>query len=301
MRTLHLDAGREFRGGQWQALRLIEGLGRLGIGAKLLAREGGPLLDRARALQVDAEPLTPRAIWRYSRHMDLTHCHDARSHAMAAVASRAPVIVARRVAFPLRDSPVSRWKYRRAAHFIAVSAYVQRKLLEAGVPEERITVVYDGFELREGPAGPGTPWEWIVAPATADPRKGAALAREAAREAGVEIHYSGHLEEDLRKARLFVYLSYEEGLGSAVLLAMALGVPVIASNVGGLPELVIDGETGLLVENDPASVAKAIRRLLGDPALAASLAERARRMVTERCSAQRMVEETIEVYRKVLG
>ena len=60
---------------------------------------------------------------------------------------------------------------------------------------------------------------------------------------------------------LFLYITHSEGLGSAVLLAMAAGVPVIASNVGGLPEIVEHERTGLLTENTAQAIANAIRRL----------------------------------------
>ena len=59
---------------------------------------------------------------------------------------------------------------------------------------------------------------------------------------------SQHLEADLRDAAMLVYLTASEGLGSGALLAMSAGVPVIASRVGGLPEIVRHRETGLLVE-----------------------------------------------------
>ena len=56
----------------------------------------------------------------------------------------------------------------------------------------------------------------------------------------------------LHEAGFFVYITHSEGLGSGALLAMSAGVPVIASNVGGLPEAIRHGENGLLVENDRA-------------------------------------------------
>jgi glycosyltransferase involved in cell wall biosynthesis len=74
-----------------------------------------------------------------------------------------------------------------------------------------------------------------------------------------------------------------EGIPVALMEAMAAGVPVIASRLSGIPELVRDGETGLLVpERDPVALAEAMERLARDPALGARLAEEGRRAVRER-------------------
>jgi glycosyltransferase involved in cell wall biosynthesis len=92
-----------------------------------------------------------------------------------------------------------------------------------------------------------------------------------------------------------------EGLGSAVLLAMAHGVPVIASNVGGLPEIVWNGTTGLLVDNTPQAFESAIRRLDADPRLVEQMIRSARAMVEQCYTVEHMVERTLACYRKVLG
>lgn len=131
--------------------------------------------------------------------------------------------------------------------------------------------------------------------------KGTDLVRQAAALAGVEIHYSNDLERDLCDAAFFVYITRSEGLGSAALLAMSAGVPVIASNVGGLPEVVDHEATGLLTENSPREIAAAMRRLLGDPALALRLGEQARRTVEARFRVEEMARGSAEVYRKVLS
>jgi glycosyltransferase involved in cell wall biosynthesis len=68
-----------------------------------------------------------------------------------------------------------------------------------------------------------------------------------------------------------------DGLPTSVLEAMALGVPVVTTDVNGLTETVIDGETGLIVpEHDPAALSDALERILGDPALATGLSDNAR-------------------------
>jgi glycosyltransferase involved in cell wall biosynthesis len=141
----------------------------------------------------------------------------------------------------------------------------------------------------------------LVAPANAgDPRKGAPLVMEAARLAGVALNFSTDLERDLRRAAIFVYITHSEGLGSAALLAMGAGVPVVASRIGGLPEAIRHGENGLLVENDAASIAAAIRTLMDGGDLARRMGEAARRTVLEKFTVDHMVRRTMDVYSKVL-
>ena len=293
MRILHLDAGREMRGGQWQVLRLVEGLAAAGVESTLAARAGAPLDRAARAGGWRVEPLGLARAAMLARRHDLVHAHDARTHTFGAIVGGAPLVVARRVAFPAG----SRWKYGRARHYIAVSEFVKRVLIAGGVPEEKISVVYDGVPLLEDAAG-----SRVLALANLDdPQKGAPVAVEAARLAGVDLLLTSNLERDLRQAAAFVYITHAEGLGSAALLAMSAAVPVIASRVGGLPELVRDGETGLLVENDPRAVAAALAELAGHPELARRMGQAGRRAVIENFTVDHMVRRTMEVYRQVLS
>ena len=293
MRILHLDAGKEMRGGQWQALRLMEGLAAAGVESTLLARRDGPLFEaaRQRGLRVEAWGLVRTML--LARRHDLIHAHDARSHTLGAIARSGRLVVSRRVAFQVR----SPWKYRRARRYLAVSEFVKSVLVAGGVPEEDIAVVYDGVPLLEPARG-----SIIVAPANADdPCKGAPLAMEAASLAGVELKLSTDLERDLRDAAVMVYITHSEGLGSGALLAMSAGVPVVASDVGGLPEIIRHGENGLLVDNTPQSIAAAVRLLLDNPAFAQRIGEAARRTVMERFTVDHMVRGTMEVYRQVLA
>jgi len=283
------------RGGQWQLLRLIDGLRAAGHECELLARAGSPLYAEAERRGINVHAWTLLSIWKRSRAAnvmhDVTHAHDARSHTAAVTAGNTRLIVSRRVAFPVQPNPVSRWKYRRAAHYIAVSRMVQQTLVYAGVAPSRITVVYDGVPMQ-----PPSHGSEILVPESPDPRKGTALALQAVKLAGFDAHASRDLERDLARAGLFLYITQSEGLGSAVLLAMSAGVPVIASNVGGLPEIVEHESTGLLTANTPRAIAGCVQRLMQDRALAQSLGARARALVEEKFSVEQMVAGTIAVY-----
>jgi colanic acid/amylovoran biosynthesis glycosyltransferase len=88
-----------------------------------------------------------------------------------------------------------------------------------------------------------------------------------------------------------------EGMPTVLVEALARGVPVIASDLVGIPELVRHGETGLLVPPDhPAALAAAITRLVGDPELARGLADRGRALVTERCDLGRSARRLRAVF-----
>jgi len=92
-----------------------------------------------------------------------------------------------------------------------------------------------------------------------------------------------------------------EGLSGAVRESLAVGRPVVATDVGGNRELVREGETGLLVPpDDPEALAGAILRLLEDEALASRLATDGARFVRENLTVERMVETTERLYREIL-
>jgi len=287
------------RGGQWQAFYLLRALQAAGEPAALLAPAGSPLLERARANGIDARPLRIRELWPLARGFDLVHAHDARAHMLCSILKR-PLVVSRRVAFPVKTSAASRWKYRRAMRYIAVSKFVKGLLLRAGIPDETVDVVYDGVPLPPPPIYKGR--SRVVALDSADPGKGKDLIVEAAQRAGVEISFAVDFAGGfLASAALFVYITESEGLGSAALLAMAAGVPVLASNVGGLPEIVRDGVTGVLTSNSAQQIADNMGKLVHDPALLERLGRNARAGVEQEFTTEHMAAQTMRVYEKVLA
>lgn len=91
-----------------------------------------------------------------------------------------------------------------------------------------------------------------------------------------------------------------EGLGVVLIEAMELGLPVVASNVGGIPDVVVDGVSGILVpEKDPEALAGAYRRLAADPGLVKQLLEGAQKRIAECFSWDKIVERQIGVYKKI--
>ena len=123
-----------------------------------------------------------------------------------------------------------------------------------------------------------------------------------ARELGIaaRVVFTGFRSDALDLLRafdVFVMSSYLEGLGTSIMDAQALGVPVVATRTGGIPELVEDGVTGLLTPpRNPAALADAMLRFLGDEALRHACAQTAR-VRSSRYDYRTMVYKTLDAYR----
>lgn len=306
---------------------LIRRLRSAGIAAAAVRMRGDWDLAAARRV---------RAVLR-TWNADLVHAHDARAHAIALAAligrRTLPLIVTRRVPFV----PRGRLKYgRRVARFIAISGAVRDALVAGGVDESRIDLVYSGV-----PKPTVTrPRDWrvecrwprdavvcgIVGAMTAE--KGVATLAEigehlpeTSRErirlvllggqsagsqpvGGLEAFRAGFVDEihgAMAGLDVLLHPSSAEGLGTAVIDAMSLGVPPVAFRVGGLPELIEDGRCGLLVPpGDIAAFAGATDSLIRDTALRENLAAAGPGRAAE-FSVDRMVRGTQNVYASVLA
>ncbi len=92
-----------------------------------------------------------------------------------------------------------------------------------------------------------------------------------------------------------------EGLGVVLIEAMELGLPVVASNVGGIPDVVVDGESGILVpEKDPQALADAFKRLEANPTLVQQLLEGSRKRICDCFSWDGIIERQIAAYKKII-
>lgn len=223
---------------------------------------------------------------------------------------------------------------------IAVSDAVAQDLVRsAGVPRALVEVVRSGVEVhpqhtgsRVGGAASHTPVVGTAGPL--ERVKGHAYFLEAARvvlQEGYDVEFliagAGPEEEGLRHlARrvgvadhvtfatyvreyaevlealdIFVLPSLEQGLGTVMLEAMALGRPVVATGVGGVYSVVRDGQTGLLTPSrDALALANNIMALLKEPAWARELGRQGQRVVAREFSVERMVKATADLYQCVL-
>lgn len=132
---------------------------------------------------------------------------------------------------------------------------------------------------------------------------------ELTRRLGIEnrVRFTGSVEHrDTAKYLLlsdvFVRPSASEGLGSAFLEAMACGVPVVATPVGGIPDFLRDGETGLLCRpHDPESVASAVHRSLADLSLAERLSRNGRELVQQDYDWDKVAARIGDLYEELLA
>ena len=226
---------------------------------------------------------------------------------------------------------------RRAARVICITETLRRFNVECvGLPAAKLEVVHYGLDELPAPWGPnpsddvppGVPV--LLAVSRLVPQKGidvavAALPKvadavlvvlgegperaaleERARALGVadRVFFPGRAGDVvpwLRRAALFVHPARWEGFGLVLLEAMLASLPVVASRVSAIPEVVADGETGLLVEaDDPDALAAAATRLLDDGALARRLGDAGRARARAKFSVERMARQTLAVYQKAL-
>ena len=345
---VHVASGREWRGGQRQVWLLAQALGRMGVEQVVVTGSGTELARRLRSSGVPLRPVTwnagldPRVlvpiIGTLRRRPAILHAHDAHALTLAGVCAAltgAPLVVTRRVDFPLRR----RGFWGRADRVIAISHAVSDVLVRSGIDPGRISVVHSGISLDLARATTrlgirdllGLPAAARVAANVAAlvPHKdhatllGAAKQLEARypdltwviagegelrsalesriRQLGLtrRVHLMGHVpnpERLIADADVFVMSSQEEGLGTAVLEAMALGIPVASTAAGGLPEMLGNGAGLVVPPREPGALAEAVARLLDSAQLRADLVERGLAEV-RRFTDQRMADEVRSVYR----
>ncbi|MCT7990056.1 glycosyltransferase family 4 protein [Laspinema olomoucense] len=120
-------------------------------------------------------------------------------------------------------------------------------------------------------------------------------------------HFLGYIQQPRLSAvfsefDIFAFPTFGEGFGLVLLEAMAVSKPVVASNVMAIPEIVIDGQTGLLVPPDNAdALAQGLLKLIENPSLCQQFGSAGRQRLEQEFTVDRMVQKTIAVYDEVLG
>src|SRR5262245_2182444 len=235
----------------------------------------------------------PYARWLYNRAVDVV---IAISDGVRAALLRAGVDAARIRVVPSGIDP--------AAVEAPPGARETVRAAWAAPPDEVLVVVLGALERRKGHAVllaaatrlDGIPLRYVFC---GEGSEEAALAVAAA-PLGDRVVFAGFRRDVaacLAAADVVAVPSLHEGLGVAALEAMAASRPIVASRIGGLGEVVVDGETGVLVPpGDPASLAAALRGLARDPARRSALGQAGRARVLARYTAARMAEGTLACY-----
>jgi glycosyltransferase involved in cell wall biosynthesis len=257
---------------------------------------------------------------------------------MTRVGSR---IIFRRVNFPPRKGFFTLMKYTWGADcIVAISESIRMQLQLCGIPSSKIRTIYEGMDLslypRRTQARPRQPEEPAVVGTVAhlSPEKGLHYLVEAAsmipgvrekmrflivghgqcrqeledlvRQKGLQgvFHFAGFhadISPFMKSFDIFALPSLSEGLSSAILEAMAASLPIVASEVGGIPELVTSGINGLLVAPaDPGALARAIQQLAANPEEALRMGHRSRERMEARFTLERKILETEQLCMQLL-
>jgi sugar transferase (PEP-CTERM/EpsH1 system associated) len=273
---------------------------------------------------------------------DVVHTHDPRSLIYAAPAARLARVRrvvhtrhGRDVGATPRQLAMVRCLSRLVDRFVCVSEAVTELSRQQGIPGRKLSTILNGIDVSRFAYNGPNPDGSIVTVARLGPEKdvgnlvrAAALGMRAAADLRVEVAGSGpcwdHLKSlaaelgvsqrvaflgevrdvpaVLARARIFVLPSRSEGIPLTVLEAMARGLPVVATRVGGLTEVVIEGETGLLVPPaDPARLAEAILTVWRDAGRGEAMGRAGRRRVEEHFDVRRMVAQYEVLYREGIG
>lgn len=332
MHILHINLAKGLRGGERQTVLLIRALAALGIEQSLAARRDSALHAALREQSITLLDIAhPLCSWWRSCTADLVHAHETKGAYWAYLHTRRhrkPYLITRRVDLPLSPSFKRRQLYGKATALVGLSQVIDRELAGFNPHRRIIPSAHQGVS----PAGPDADLNGIAQNrylighigALVDAHKGQSLLIEVlarhpdwalalvgdgcdrpmlAARAGDNCHFCGQVADVLpylAAFSVFAFPSRQEGLGSSLLDAMQLGKPIVAAAVGGIPDIIRDGENGLLVPlNDADALDAALCRLNQDPALAARLAGKAREDA-RRYTPQLMAERYLSLYRELL-
>jgi glycosyltransferase involved in cell wall biosynthesis len=282
---------------------------------------------------------------------DIIHTHKNRGLFFVYLATigmkRAPWAANRGTVYPLSRDTIAYYIHKRHVNCImAVSHAVRNALVDDGIPEKKVEVVYGSFDPRRFHCYVERTTmrrRWLISEGTSvvglvgslnTPKKGHSVFLEAGKllmqnRPDVKIVLVGEgnsqplqaLAASLGIADRVVFAGFTEdvpaalaamdvvvcaslrgeGLTGAIREAMAMGRPVVSTDVAGNRELVVPEETGLLVPpGEPAALARAVEKILNNPELAAGYAERGRQRVMELCAEDVRLAHAENIYRRLL-
>jgi len=358
MTILHVSTPASWRGGEQQVAYLVNALHDKGIDQVVLTVERSALSKRLMEHNISVTTFISRGFMDINvakkistlckgKTFDIIHCHDSHAHSAAVMAAslfgnKVPIIVSRRVDFPVSGNPLSKWKYNHpmVKRIICVSETIKTITAPAIREKNKLAVVHSGIDLSKYQSSsqsrilhkelglPATAKIVGNLSALADHKDYPTFIRTAAAVVASDsnVHFiiagTGPEEKKIKKMirdlklednvhmlgfrddpvtviqslDLFLITSVTEGLGTIVLEAFAAGVPVVATRAGGIPEMVIHEETGLLAEpRDVDALSKAVLRVLNNPMMHHDLVTNALVKV-QGFSDEVTAERTLEIY-----
>jgi len=283
----------------------------------------------------DLDPALAWRVRRAARRADLVHTHLVHADVYGAFGARR-LVSTKHNDDPFRTGAfrfVERALARRATRIIAITESLARFQVErVGLPAAKVEVIHYGLDdlpqaWGENPPDPLSPdARLVLCICRLEPQKGVDVAIRAlreipgaqlvvlgegpqrgeleqlARELDVPLYLPGRVPDVaawLRRADLLVHPVRWEGFGLALLEAMLASLPVVATKVSSIPEIVVDGETGLLIPpDDPGALAAAVNRVLADPS---GYGERGRARARSDFSVAEMADRTLAVYETALN
>ncbi len=356
MNILHINTECGWRGGEVQMMCLMDGLRRKNHNNVVSAQPNSVLVRKCINNNLRVCPVVMRgeldlgaigAICRTitDERIDIIHAHTSHAHTIGAIAAKIkkiPFVVTRRVDFKVACNIFSNIKYNYLTNkIIAISNAIKSILIEAGVPQDKIDVVYSGIDTEKFDSISNTQYLYeefnlskyspiIGTIAHLTDHKGHKYLLNAVPEVlkifpnvVFLIIGEGELEEALKKQvkelditknviftgfrkdigellstmDLFVLPSHLEGLCTSLMDAMLMKLPIVATTAGGIPEVVVDKETGILVSpKDSKGLADSIIQLLSNKEEAKKMGERGLERVKTVFNVFRMVEGTEIVY-----
>lgn len=365
MKVLHLSSEGSWRGGEQQIAYLAEALLQQSVEVMIACRQGSPVEAFCVKNNIPYLSLPFRnsldvySAWKIRQlcrrwQPDVLHAHSSKSHSLAWLAaqfgSKAPIILSRRVAFPVKPSSLNIKKYNHPllCRVLCVTEAVRKKVLPLLDNPSKAIVIHDGIDLSQYtprstsqanyfkeryqlPANSflvgttaaftkekdypaflyaaekvikNTPEKEVFFIAMGEGPERAAM-EALAKKLNIDhrVIFTGFIQEAktlLGELDLFLFTSTNEGLGSSLLDAFASGTAVVATKAGGIPEIVLHEETGLLAPVGDANIlAEHTLRLLKDEAFRKQLAKTAQTFV-QVFDKTIIAQKTLQVYKEVL-
>lgn len=364
LKILQVSSESGWRGGEQQIAYLLDELQTKGVEVHTACRKASPMVDFCREKSIpflelpfknNADVYSAWKLARYARKhaFQLVHVHSSRGHGIAHLALKlglpCPLILTRRVAFPLKQksSSLAKYNHPRLIKILCVSRAVLESTAPAVQDKDLLKVVYSGIDLQRFRQQPypdyplhsllklprDTRIVGITAALTSEKDvftfiKAAAKVHEqlpdihfaiigdgpertALEELSHQLklidnmHFTGRrndVAQLLPELSCFLFTSTQEGLGTSVLEAFASQVPVVSTNAGGLPEMVLHNKTGLIAEIGNADqLAKHVIAILQQPELAEQFTSQATQHLRQHFTKEVMAAGTLQAYREIIN